>query len=95
MEILKSCSAPLISAICYLLIELLKRVLDHEKLKNAYPLISALIGASLGIAAFIFEPEIMVSDSLFACALIGMLSGLSATGGNELVKRFWSYFKSV
>jgi uncharacterized membrane protein HdeD (DUF308 family) len=95
MEMIEICTAPMITAICYGIIELIKRVLEHERMKNAYPLISALVGASLGIVAYFAEPTLMMSDSVFGSALIGMLSGLSATGGNELVRRVLSYFRET
>ena len=95
MEMMEICTAPIITALCYGIIEILKRVLDHQRMKNAYPLISALIGASLGVVAHFAEPALMMSDSLFGSALVGMLSGLSATGGNELLRRILSYFKEA
>ena len=81
-------SIPAIVALCYIFIELLKKLLgDDGNIKNLYPLISALFGASLGVFAFFSEPSIIISDSVFESALLGCISGLSATGGNQIVKR--------
>lgn len=88
MEGYEAFSIPIISLLCYGFIEALKRALkQNEKFKDAYPLISALLGLLLGVTAFYVEPELMLADSLFSSALLGMSSGLSATGSNELFHR--------
>ena len=88
MEGFEICSIPAIAALCYGFIELLKRTSNHsDKLKNAYPLISALLGVALGVVAFLAEPNLMVSNTVLGAALCGMASGLSATGGNEILQR--------
>lgn len=82
------CSIPAIVALCYGFIEVLKRTFQNdEKLKNAYPLISALFGCALGVIAFLTEPDLMMTDSVLSSALTGMVSGLSATGSNEVLQR--------
>ena len=88
MEGFEICSIPAIAVLCYGFIELLKRTSNHsEKLKNAYPLISALLGAVLGVIVFLTEPDLMVSNSALGATLCGMASGLSATGSNEILQR--------
>ena len=88
MNMIEICSIPLIAALCFGFIEVLKRTFRHdEKLKNSYPLISAILGTMLGIVAYVADPTIMVTDSVLTSALAGMASGLSATGGNEIIQR--------
>ena len=90
MEELNVCSIPAIAALCYGFIEMLKKITqggENEKLTNAYPMISAILGALLGIAAFLIEPSLVVTDSLFGAALAGMASGLTATGSNQVLKQ--------
>ena len=87
-NVIEVCSIPAIAALCFGFIETLKRTFKNdEKIKNAYPLISAMIGTVMGIVAFLAEPLIMLTDSVFSSALAGMASGLSATGGNEVFQR--------
>ena len=79
---------PVIAALCYLFIELLKRTIqDDSKLKNAYPLISAMLGTVLGVIAFLADLNVVFSDSVMTSSFAGMVSGLSATGGNEIFQR--------
>lgn len=82
------CSIPVIAALCFGFIEVLKRTFHYDvKLKNAYPLIAAILGTSLGVVAHIVDPSIMITDSVLMSALAGMVSGLSATGSNEIIQR--------
>ena len=82
------CSIPVIAALCFGFIEVLKRTFHYDaKLKNAYPLIAAILGTSLGVIAHVVDPSIMITDSVLASALAGMVSGLSATGSNEIIQR--------
>ena len=88
MKVVELCSVPVLVLLCYVFIEMLKRtVKDSRNIKNAYPLISALFGAALGIVAYLTEPAIMITDSVLSSALAGMVSGLSATGSNEILQR--------
>ena len=87
MEGLEICSIPAIAALCYGFIELLKRISNHSThLKKIYPLISASLGIILGVISFIVDPSFTVADSVLGAALCGMASGLSATGGNEILQ---------
>lgn len=88
MKPIEFCTIPGIAALCYGLVELLKRTFRNNAcLKNAYPLIAALTGALLGVLLYLAEPQWMLTSSLLSSALAGMVSGLSATGGNELLRR--------
>lgn len=81
-------SIPVIAALCFGFIEVLKRTFKNDsKLKNAYPLIAAILGTMLGVFAYLVDPAVMVTDSILTSALAGMASGLSATGGNEIIQR--------
>ncbi len=82
------CSIPVIAALCFGFVEVLKRTFHYDaKLKNAYPLIAAVLGTLLGVVAHIVDPSIMITDSVLTSALAGMVSGLSATGSNEIIQR--------
>ena len=72
------CSIPVIASFCFAFIEVLKRTFKNDdKLKNAYPLITATLGTVMGVIAFLADPSIMLTDSVFSSALAGMASGLS------------------
>lgn len=91
MEITAYC-IPVVGAICYASIELLKRIAGGgERLKNLYPLISACLGAALCTVAYWADPG-FAAQSLPEAILVGMASGLSATGGDQIVKRLFVLF---
>ena len=82
------CSIPTIATLCYGFVELLKRTFGKDgRLKNAYPLISASLGCFIGVITFLLDPDLMMTDSVLSSALAGVASGLSATGGNEMLQR--------
>lgn len=88
MNTIEFCTIPAIAAVCYGIVEVIKRVFpDNGRLKNAYPLLASLIGAALGAVLYLAEPQVIFTDSLLSSVLAGAASGLSATGGNELITR--------
>lgn len=80
-------SVPIITILCYGFIEILKHTVNsNHSIKNAYPLIAGMMGLFLGIVFHLFSPHLM-GDSAITSAIMGLASGLSATGGNELMQR--------
>lgn len=79
---------PAIVFIVYGLIEILKLTFaDGSKIKSYYPLISGGIGMILGIIGYICDPVLVGTENVLLAAGVGMVSGLSATGTNQLVKK--------
>ena len=79
---------PILAALCYCTIELLKKKSHfNEKIKKFYPLLSALSGSLYGVFTYLIDPCIMVADSPLSAVLIGLASGLSAVGGYEIKKK--------
>ena len=70
MEIAEYCSIPVIVALCYGLVELLKRAFRScTGLKSFFPLIAGITGTVLGVVGFFADPELMPTDSLLGAAL--------------------------
>ena len=86
-ELIEYGGVPAIVILCYVFIELLKKVIKNESIKNAYPLISAAFGLFLGILLFFTDQPVFFAENAFESAMIGLVSGLSATGGNQIFKR--------
>lgn len=83
MEIMGIASISSITVICYLAAELCKALgLDGKWL----PAICGIMGAVLGVAAMYVMPDFPAGDIITALA-VGIVSGLAATGANELVKQ--------
>lgn len=83
MEILGIAGVAAITVICYLAAEAVKATaLDNKWL----PIICGALGGVLGIAAMWIMPEYPAQDFITAIA-VGIVSGLAATGINQIGKQ--------
>ena len=88
MEYLELISVPAIATIVYWVINIIKyAVQENEKFKRFIPLISAALGAVLGVVAFYALPSIIPADNVCVVILVGGASGLTATGTNQIIKQ--------
>lgn len=88
MEYLDIVIVPLIVAIVYGCIELLKKAVgNNEKVLRFIPLIAAALGAVFGVIAFYSAPEIIPASNVLLALLIGGSSGLAATGTHQVFKQ--------
>lgn len=72
-----------ITVLCYLIGEAVKA----SKVDNKYiPVICGVLGAILGVAAMFAMPEFPAQDIITAAA-VGAVSGLAATGANQVFKQ--------
>lgn len=75
---------PAITVICYLAAQAVKATrLDNKWL----PVICGVLGGVLGAAALYLTPDFPAGDILTAIA-VGIVSGLAATGINQVFKQF-------
>ena len=80
-----------ITVLCYLVGEAVKA----SKLDSKYiPVICGVLGAILGIAAMFGMPEYPANDIITAAA-VGAVSGLAATGANQVYKQLKGEDKDV
>lgn len=81
-------SVPVIAAIVYWVANLIKYVTkQNETVKRWIPVVAAALGAALGVVAFYALPDIVPADNVFVAILIGIASGLTATGTNQIIKQ--------
>lgn len=75
---------PVIVVICYIAITAIK----NTKISNKwYPLISCALGAITAVAMFYIVPSFISAASLVAAIISGAISGLAATGSNQVIKQ--------
>lgn len=85
MEIMGITGIAAITVICYLAAECIKATaLDNKWL----PVVCGILGGALGIAAMFIMPEFPGDDYITAVA-IGIVSGLAATGANQIGKQLF------
>jgi len=74
---------PAIAVICYFVAELIKSTpLDNKWI----PTIVGAVGGILGVVGMLTIPEFPANDALSALA-VGIVSGLAATGANQVYKQ--------
>lgn len=81
---------PAIVIFVYLIIEVLKIVVTSktDNYKRFIPIIAGVLGMILGIICYLFFPTtITAADNLFSAAALGIFSGLTATGANQIIKQ--------
>lgn len=84
---------PAIVAITYILIEIYKKWIANgrEKWLNFIPILSLIIGGILGVVIFYVAPHIIVAENVWLALVVGLCSGLSATGTNQIFKQLEKY----
>lgn len=75
---------PVIVVICYVVISAIKTTNIKSKW---FPLISCALGAVLAVAMFYIVPDFVGAATLTAAIISGAVSGLAATGTNQIFKQ--------
>ena len=83
---------PIIVIFCYIVGELYKILFrKKEEVFKYIPIVLAAIGGAVGIVMFHTNPEIIASaDNVWVSFGIGVSSGVSATGTNQIIKQLFS-----
>lgn len=83
---------PIIVLICYMVGEIYKVLFKNKQ--EAYkliPILVAIFGGILGVLIFYTNPtSILNVDNLWDALLIGIISGFSATGTNQVIKQIFN-----
>lgn len=89
MEFLSEFAAvPAIAVIVYLIAEIFKVAANNrENWLKFIPVICGMLGGILGVAGWLFIPEYIPAENIFTAAAIGIISGLAATGTNQIYKQ--------
>ena len=82
-------SIPIIVVICYIIGEIYKVVFRKKKeAKKIIPMVMAIMGGILGILIYQTNPEIIFNvDNICVAIVVGIASGASATGTNQIIKQ--------
>lgn len=77
---------PAIVVICYLA-GIICKTIGSEKLDKFIPVICGILGAILGVVMYLTIPNFIPADNWAIAVAIGIVSGLSATGANQVYKQ--------
>ena len=79
-------SIPAIVIVCYL-IGMGCKAVGNEKLDKFIPTICGVVGGIIGIATFLTIPNFIPGDNWIIALATGIVSGLAATGANQIFKQ--------
>lgn len=82
-------SVPIIVVCCYIVGEIYKVLFKNKQ--EAYkliPILVAILGGLLGVLIFFTSPEMILNaDNVWVALGIGIVSGASSTGTNQIIKQ--------
>lgn len=80
---------PLIILLCYIFGEIYKVIFKNNKqIYKLIPLLVSLLGGILGVILYKSEPSIILeANNIYIALFIGLISGASSTGANQIVKQ--------
>ena len=80
---------PVIVALTYGISEILKACVfnGNERLTRLIPLFAGVIGGVLSIVAYFAIPELIPTAEWYSALIMGIASGLSAVGVNQIAKQ--------
>lgn len=87
-QLLGFTAVPAIVIIAYFVGFFFKTVVTTNAVNKYIPVICPSVGMVLGIIAYFFTPNIMPAEDPISAAAIGIVSGLAATGVNQMIRQF-------
>ena len=84
-------SVPIIVICSYLVGEIYKTIFkNNEGSYKIIPIITSLFGGLLGVVIYFTNKEIIFNvNNVYSALLIGIISGSSATGTNQIIKQLY------
>ena len=84
---------PIIVVLTYIACELYKILFQNKKEAYKYiPILTSIIGGLLGSLIYLTHPEMIFNASnIYIAMLIGIISGSSATGTNQIIKQIFKH----
>ena len=74
---------PAIVVISYMITETFKMFINKKYL----PIVAGISGGCLGVLSYVLQIDIMPATDIISALAIGIISGLAATGSNQIIKQ--------
>ncbi len=71
---------------CYIIGEVYKKIFKKETYKYI-PIVLSICGSLFGLFVYLYNPKLINDSSIFDAIIIGILSGTSSTGYNQIIKK--------
>jgi hypothetical protein len=79
---------PVVTGIVFLVLEALKAATNsNEVFKKIIPILAGVLGITLGVLTYYFAPNMIAADNVVQAILLGLASGLAATGTHQIFKQ--------
>lgn len=89
-------SIPIVVVCCYIIGEIYKFIFKNkQQTYKLIPIILAIVGGGIALAIFFTNPEIILATNPWQALGIGIVSGASSTGANQMVKQLFGNKSSV
>ena len=84
-------AVPIIVICCYLCGEIYKAIFRNRTDANKFiPVVTSVTGGILGTIIFLTNPEVILdAPNIWVAIGIGVVSGASATGANQIIKQLF------
>ncbi len=83
-------SVPIIVVCCYIIGEIYKFLFrNKQQTYKLIPVILSIVGALLGILMYFTSPEMLPVQNAWIAFGVGIVSGASATGANQIIKQLF------
>ena len=84
-------SVPIIVLCCYMIGEIYKIIFKKNTKKyKLIPILVAIFGGVLGVVIFYTAPIVIFNvDNVYSALTIGIMSGFSSTGTNQIIKQIF------
>lgn len=82
-------AVPVIAAIVYGVMAVYRQLVAGKAAvwTSLIPVWAGILGTAIGVIAFYLVPEAMPADNVLTAILLGLASGLSATGADQVYKQ--------
>lgn len=78
---------PAVVVICWFIGLCMKNLIKSDKVDKFIPCVCGAVGGALGIIIFFTTPDFIAADSWFNALATGIVSGLAATGIDQIKKQ--------
>ena len=81
---------PLIVIMCYLCGEVFKFIFKtKQEFYKLTPIITSIFGGLIATIMYLDDPSILDAKNIYVAIEIGIISGSSATGANQIIKQLF------
>ena len=82
-------SVPIIVIVCYMIGEIYKFIFK-KKYHKLIPIVLAICGGVLGVIVYLTNKEMIFNvDNIYLAIEVGIVSGTSSTGTNQIIKKIF------